>query len=234
MSVDFDRLASPPGRWDQAMFVAFRVVVRLALRTLFGLRVEGQPPRAGGYVVAANHASFLDPLLVGAALSPRVVFLMTETVWRSPTVGWFYRWSRAIPLSARGNNRGALRAARRVLEQQRVVGIFPEGGISRDGRLMRGSPGAVSLVLNQGLPIVPIGIVGAGRALPSGAALPRPGRVVVRIGAPITPAEIEALGADRRTRLREATRLIMRRIAELSGQRACEDVLAAAGVHVES
>lgn len=226
-SIDFDRLSKPPGALDDFVFQLFRLTVRLVFAVFFRCRVHGGPPRSGGYVLAANHASFLDPLLLGSSLRRRVVYLMTETVWRSASAGWFYRWNRSIPLSARGGNRDALRAARDVLKQERVVGIFPEGGISRDGRLMLGNPGAVSLVLNEGLPIVPVGIVGAGDAMPSEGGL-RLRRITVRYGKPITPEEIQALGTDRKTRLREATRLIMQRIAELVGQEAREDVLEAA------
>lgn len=226
--IDWDRLAQKPGRLSNALFWVFHAVVRTAFRLLFRYRVEGRPPASGGYVLAANHGSFMDPLFLGASLRRRVVFLMTETVWRSGSGGWFYRWNRAIPLSARGGNRDALRAARDVLKQQRVIGIYPEGGLSRDGKLMLGSPGAVSLVLNEGLPIVPVGIVGAGDVLPPGSSLPRLRRITVRYGKPITPEELDALGGDRRTRLRDATRLIMRRIAELTDQEAREDVLEAA------
>ena len=226
--IDYGRLSVPPPGWDNVLFRAMRAAVRLTLRALFRWRVEGALPEQGGYVLAANHASYLDPLILGASVDRRVSFLMTETVWRSATAGWFYRWNRAIPLSARGGNREALRAARAVLQQQRVVGIFPEGGISRDGKLMLGSPGAVSLVLNEGLPIVPVGIVGASDALPPDASCPRLRPVTVKIGAPILPAELDALGGGRRERLQNATRLIMRRIAALTGQESREDVLAEA------
>lgn len=194
---------------------------------LFRLRVEGRPPASGGYVLAANHSSFLDPLILGSSLRRRVIYLMTETVWRSASSGWFYHWTRSIPLSARGGNREALRAARKVLKQDRVVCIFPEGGISRDGKLMLGSPGAVSLVLNEGMAIVPVGIVGADNAMPASGGF-RLRRITIRYGKPISPEEIAALGSDRKTRLREATRLVMQRIAELVGQEAREDVLDAA------
>ena len=106
-----------------------------------------------------------------------------------------------------------------MLRQQRLVGIFPEGGLTRDGGLLLGSPGAVSLVLNEGLPIVPVGIVGAAAALPLGAALPRLHPVTIRFGEPIMPAQLEALSqGDRKARLQAATAYIMARIGELTGQ----------------
>ena len=116
--------------------------------------------------------------------------------------------------------------ARAVLQQGRVLGIFPEGGLSRDGLPMLGSPGAVSLVLQENVPIVPVGILGAHAAMPPGAAWPRPRRITIRFGAAMLPAEFDAMGGgDRRVRLREATATIMRRIAALTGQTAREDAL---------
>lgn len=221
-------LATPPGALSNALFWLFWAVFGLPLRILFRLRVEGRPPQRGAFVLAANHTSFLDPLLLGACLRRRVVFLMTAVFWRSAAFGWFYRWNKAIPLTASGGNRDALRAARLVLQQGRVVGIFPEGGLSRDGLPLLGNPGAVSLVLNEGVPIVPVGIVGAHDAMPPGRALPRPRRITVRFGAPITAAELDACGGgDRRARLQAATSLIMARIAELTGHAPRETELAA-------
>jgi 1-acyl-sn-glycerol-3-phosphate acyltransferase len=180
-------------------------------------------------VLAANHTSFVDPLVLGAVTRARIFYLMTEVVWRSRALGWFYRWNRAIPIRSRGGNREALRAARAVLQQGRVLGVFPEGGLSRDGLPMLGNPGAVSLVLQQGVPIVPVGIVGAHAAMPAGAKWPRPRPITVRFGTPIQAAEFDALGGgDRRERLRLATATIMRRIAALTGQEAREDALARA------
>lgn len=215
--------AAGPGLCNRAAFWPFWLVTRLLLRLCVRLRVEGDVPREGPVVLAANHTSFLDPLLLGAASRRRIVYLMTEVVWRSPRLHWFYRWNQAIPLSARGANRQALRTARAVLEQQRVVGIFPEGGLSRDGLPLLGSPGAVSLVLGEGAPIVPVAIVGAAEVLPFGARWPRLRRVTIRFGAPITASELQAGGgADRRLRLQAATERIMTAIAQLSGQESRE------------
>ena len=211
--------ARAPSWINHAAFWPFWFGVRIVLRLLFRLRVENRPKLRGGYVIAANHSSFLDPVLLGAASTRRITFLMTEVVYRSPKMHWFYRWNHAIPLATRGGNREGLREARSVLRQQRLVGIFPEGGLTRDGGLLLGSPGAVSLVLNEGLPIVPVGIVGAAAALPLGAALPRLHPVTIRFGEPIMPAQLEALSqGDRKARLQAATAYIMARIGERTGQ----------------
>ncbi|MFY9341953.1 MAG: lysophospholipid acyltransferase family protein [Planctomycetota bacterium] len=214
----------PPSRVDDALFAAFKLTFGACLRLWFRLRTEGPPPPPGPCVLAANHTSFLDPLVLGAVAPRRLVYLMTEVVWRSRGFHWFYRWQRAIPLSVRGGNREALRAAREVLQQGRTLGIFPEGGLSRDGLPMLGNPGVVALVLHANAPVVPVGILGAHDAMPPGAAFPRPRPITVRFGQPIPAAELDNLGnGDRRARLREATALIMRRIATLTGARARED-----------
>lgn len=206
-----------PGRLNNLLFWPFWAAVRISLRIFFRLRIEGAPPASGAYVLVGNHVSYIDPVVLGAAVRRRVIFLMTEVVYRSRSIGWFYRWSRAIPLSARNPNRESLRAARAMLQQGRVVGVFPEGGLSRDGLPMLGSPGAVSLVLNEGVPIVPVGLVGTCEALPSGARWPRLRKIIVRFGEPIMPTDFEAPDADRRERLQRATKLIMSRIAALTG-----------------
>lgn len=216
---DLEQLTSRPGLFSSLLFWPFRTLLWCSVRIWFRLRVENRPRMGGAYVLVANHASFLDPMLLGLALPRRVVFMMTEVHWRSPLLGWFYRWNRAIPLSARGGNRVPLRAARDVLRQGRLLGIFPEGGLSRDGELLLGSPGAVSLVLGESVPIVPVGIIGANRAMPVGAALPRPCKVTVRFGAPIEPEELaQLMPDDRKKRLQTATELIMQRIAALTHQ----------------
>jgi len=218
-----EAMAAPPGLVNSGLFWPFWLGCRAGFRLWFRMRVENQPQIAGGYVVAANHGSFLDPVLLGAASRRRITYMMTEVIWRSPTMGWFYRWNRTIPVAVRGGNRDALRAARSVLQQGRVLGIFPEGGLSRDGGLLLGSPGAVSLVFNEAVPIVPVGIVGASRVLPVGAVVPRPRQVTIRFGEPIPHDELASLApGDRKARLQAATRLIMERIAGLIGQESRE------------
>jgi 1-acyl-sn-glycerol-3-phosphate acyltransferase len=201
--------------------------VRLVARLVFRLRIENPPRLPGAFVVIANHASLVDPLVLGAALGRRSVFLMTVLHFRSAWLGWFYRWQRAIPLALRAANRESLRTARAVLAAGTPVVIFPEGGMSRDGGLLLGNPGAVSLVLSEDVPVVPAYIDGAARAVPLGG-LPRPAaRIVVRFGEPIAHQALlaEAGDGDRRSRHRRETRMLMDRIAALGGVESRESFL---------
>ena len=222
------RALRPLGPVSRVAFWCVRAVLRTAFRLWFRLRIENRPKLDGAYVLAPNHVSFLDPLLVGACHPRPIVNMMTVLIYRSPWTGWFYRWNRSIPVEAARSNRDALRAAREVLRNGEVLGIYPEGGISRDGKLMLGNPGAVSLVVAEGVPVVPVGIVGAEKALGFGRALPLPRKVVVRFGEPILAEEITALAEDRKLRLEKATALIMSRIAALTEQPSREEQLVAA------
>lgn len=153
--------------------------------------------------------------------------MMNDVYYHNPRTRWLYRLYRAIPVALRGGNREALRAARNALDRGDVLAIFPEGGLSRDGRLCLGSPGAIALVLAKDVPVVPAAIVGAFDALPAHGGFPRPRKIEVRYGDPIPAAEFSAQGASRKEKLAQATETIMRAIAELGGQIAREDELRA-------
>ena len=199
-----------------------RFAVRVSMRIYFRLRIINPPKLSGGYVVVANHASLMDPMVLAAVNPRRVQFLMNSVSFRSPLLGWLYRLFRAIPVAPSGGNRQAMRDAHAALDAGEVVGVFPEGGVSRDRGLLLGHPGAVAMVLSRNTPVVPVGLVGVGDALPYGAGVPRPKKIEVRYGDPISAAELMG-GDDRKERLARATRLIMREIANLTGQVSRED-----------
>jgi 1-acyl-sn-glycerol-3-phosphate acyltransferase len=150
--------------------------------------VEGEEhvPAAGGLILAANHASYLDPILLGAA-SPRPVrYMMLRSYYDRPLLGPLAATFGAFPVDEGRITPSTFRTAAEFLAGGEVVGIFPEGGRSRDGRLMGGRPGVLILGRRAGVPIVPAGISGAWRSLPRGAAWPRPVPVTIRFGPPFT------------------------------------------------
>jgi len=209
-------------------YLAARLLCNAVFRPYLRLTVEGQPRLEGPFVVVANHASYLDPVLLGAALRRRCVFMMTDLFYRDPRLQWLYRWFRAIPVAMRGGNREAMRAARAVLERGEVLAMFPEGGISRDGELYLGNPGAVALTLAASVPVVPAAIVGAHEVLGVQHSLPRPRRVIVRFGAPIAASDLAAVaGEGRKVRLARSTERIMTAIADLGGQTTREQAVRA-------
>jgi 1-acyl-sn-glycerol-3-phosphate acyltransferase len=150
------------------LYQALRRPARAALERLFDLRVEGLEhlPGRGPYIVAANHHNYLDGVVLGVALPRPIAFLVMPRVWRAtPLHPLLHRQIGSILLDLQRPGVGALRQALRALEEERVVGIFPEGPFSVCGRLERGLPGVGMLALRAGVPVVPAGIRGTYEAL---------------------------------------------------------------------
>ena len=144
---------------------------------------------------------------------------MSEVFYRNPRNRWFCKMVGTIPVALRGGNRDAIRAARAALERGDVVGVFPEGGISRDGAPYLGQAGAVSLVLSTRVPVVAAGISGAREAHGFDTGFPRRGPITVRFGDPMTPEQLVGTNSgSHKERLKRATTRIMNEIAALSGQ----------------
>ncbi len=152
------------------LYAGLRGLVRPLLRWFFDFRVTGleHVPCTGPFIVAANHANYLDGVVLGAALPMRIVFLVMPRVYRAtPLHPYFHRHVGSIPIELARPDPGAIRRALRVLEDGGVVGIFPEGPFGRDGRLVRFQPGVALVALHSGVPVVPAAISGTFEALVS-------------------------------------------------------------------
>ncbi len=150
------------------LYAGLRSVVRPILRRFFHFQVSGLDhlPTSGPFLVAANHANYLDGVVLGAALPRQIVFLVMPRVYRAtPFHPYFHRQVGSIPIELARPDPGAIRRALRVLEDGGVVGIFPEGPFSRDGRLVRGQPGVALVAIRAGVPVVPAAITGTFHAL---------------------------------------------------------------------
>ena len=198
---------------------AVALLVRLSLSAVARIRVEGleHVPRGGPLIVVANHVSNADPPLVGAFLLPALGrplhWLAKEPLFRGP-VGAFLRAQRVYPVRAGGSDVDAYRTARGVLERGGVMIIFPEGTRSPDGRLSEARPGVALLAWRTGVPVLPVGVVGAQRFLSRGARLPRFGApLAVRVGPPFLVELDRSL--PRRKAVARATDALMGRIAAL-------------------
>ena len=190
---------------------------------MFLIRTEGREhlPRTGAVIIASNHLSFIDSVVIRLAAPRRVVFLakaeyFTGRGLRGRIVRWFFTAVGSVPVR-RGSHRAAqasLETAREVLDGGNVFGIYPEGTRSLDGRLYRGRTGVGWLALTTGAPVVPVALEGTDRLQPVGKRLPRPHRVTVRFGQPLTFTGDPKSAAARRA----VTEEVMRAIAGLSGQ----------------
>jgi len=171
-------------------FLSLRALFGPAFRLAFRLNARGweQVPHEGPAILAANHASFLDPVVVAMCASRPVRFLVANDFYQDPRLHTALRWLGAIPV---GGDAGLIRSFRRiseVLERGGLLGIFPEGGITRDGAMRPFRPGASVLALRLGVPLVPVHVGGTFKALPRHAKWPRFVPLTVRFGSPIPVA----------------------------------------------
>ena len=176
-------------------------------------------PATGPVILAPNHRSFLDSVLLMHTLPREVTFLGKAEYldhWATRTL---FPAAGMIPVDRSGKQiTRSLGEAVRRLQEGHAVGLFPEGTRSRDGRLHRGHTGVAHLALRTGAPIVPVGIIGSEAAQPVGSRLPRPGvTVTLRFGSPIDLGRWADRGTGRDVK-REITDEVMEAIAALSGQ----------------
>ena len=202
------------------------VVLRAIVRAIVRFRNEGDLaaiPRTGPLIVAANHASSADPVLVTSFLSQDIDrplnWLGKRELLEWPPAGWVFRKAAIHPVDREAADLESFRTAMRILEAGQVLAIFPEGTRSQDGALQPVREGAGMLALRSGAPVLPVAVVDSDRLWPRGHLLPKSGkRVTVRYGAPFTVAdELQARGEPIKGRqaTEAATRLIMARIAAL-------------------
>jgi 1-acyl-sn-glycerol-3-phosphate acyltransferase len=196
---------------------------RIFARAVTRVRIEGavdELPKEGPVILAANHTSNLDGVVLGSWLIPRlgrrIHWLGKKEMFDWPIVGYVARNGGVHPVDRGTADIEAFKLARRILEDGHVLFVFPEGTRSPDGSLQLAHDGLASLALRTGVPIVPIGIAGSNRVWPRGQKIPHPGgHVTVRLGRPFRPADVLPSTADRRSAKARLTTEIMGRIAEL-------------------
>lgn len=165
------------------------VICWVIFKVLFRITWQGQAniPHQGPVILASNHASYVDPVVLGLAC-PRVIrFMAKEELWEMWGMKWLVTWLYAFPVHRDRLDRRAIRTAYNLLKEGQVVGIFPEGRRSLDGRLGPAHPGVAFLALRSRAPIVPVGIVGTEKIRPEGVGWPHFPKIKVIIGQPLYP-----------------------------------------------
>lgn len=164
-------------------------------RSFFGLRITGEEHliTEGPVLVAANHQSYLDPLLIGVLYNTEIFYLARKSLFTGFT-RWLYTQWNAIPVDQNRPDMASLKTIIRKLKQGQRVLVFPEGERTRDGAFGEAAPGIGLIAAKSGAVIQPLRICGAREALPRGSARIRFSRITVHIGPPIrmTPAELHA------------------------------------------
>ena len=176
--------------YSRAAYRTTKIVLGGLMKGAYRVHVEGlqNVPTIGNGIVAANHISFLDSLFIPLAIPRRVTYLAKAEYWDSWKTRWFFNSLGQIPVR-RDNSakaQAALEAGMRVLGAGGLLGIYPEGTRSPDGRLYRGKTGVGRMAAQAKCPVVPVGLVGTREIMSKDAKLPRlSGSVAVRFGKPI-------------------------------------------------
>ncbi len=221
------RAPETPLRDDRDWFVrATHLTGRTIMGSLTRVRLEGVDREAlrtsGPLIVASNHLSNADPVLIGCWLSPalgrNLHWLGKEEAMRWPVLGWAMRRNGVFGVRRGAADVDAFRLARRVLDEGLVLVVFPEGTRSPTGGLQGAKDGLAILALRTGAPILPVGISGTDRFWPRHRRPRYGGSVTMHVGRPFRLEPI-APGADRRAAQRAATVEIMSRIAALLPER---------------
>ncbi len=191
-----------PGRAAAAIlwFDLCRGLVSLSLRLLYRFRIidRGRIPRRGPVLVVANHASFLDPMVVGSVMKDRQFSpLARESLFRFKPFGWLLRSFGVIPINRDGADAAAMRTGIGELQAGRCLAVFPEGTRSRDGSLGEFRRGVLLLLRKVPVEVVPMGLAGTHGIWPPGRSRPRcRGRIVAAVGRPIPAAELLATSPE--------------------------------------
>ncbi|MHB2019257.1 MAG: lysophospholipid acyltransferase family protein [Candidatus Xenobia bacterium] len=164
---------------------SLRAVLGPASRAFFRLRVEGLEnlPAAGPAIMAGNHASLLDGLVLMLASRRPVHFLVTDEFYFHPIVHPFAKAMQCIPVYRnKAHNPDALAAAKQALAEGKVIGIFPEGTILEGGRMEHPRRGVAVLARHSGATLIPFGIAGSAEAMAPFRKIPQPRPVSLAIG----------------------------------------------------
>ncbi|EST19561.1 lysophospholipid acyltransferase family protein [Streptomyces niveus] len=207
-------------------YVLKYVLLGPVLRLLFRPRIEGLEhiPADGAAIVAGNHLSFSDHFLMPAIIRRRITFLAKAEYFTGPGVkgrltASFFRGVGQIPVDRSGKEAGkaAIREGLGVLGKGELLGIYPEGTRSHDGRLYKGKVGVAVMAIRGQVPVVPCAMVGTFEIQPPGQKIPNIRRVTIRFGEPLDFSRYAGL-ENEKAAVRAVTDEIMYAILGLSGQ----------------
>jgi 1-acyl-sn-glycerol-3-phosphate acyltransferase len=207
-------------------WVLKHIVLGPALRLFFRPKVEGLEniPEDGAAILASNHLSFCDSIFLPLVLKRRVTFLAKAEYFTSPGIkGFFSKLFFAgvgqVPIDRASGSaaKAALETGKRILGAGKLLGIYPEGTRSPDGKLYRGKTGVARMALEARVPVIPCAMMNTHIIQPIGKKIPKVMRVHIRIGRPLDFSRYDGLAGDRFVE-RSMTDELMYELMQLSGQ----------------
>jgi 1-acyl-sn-glycerol-3-phosphate acyltransferase len=218
-----------------------KAILAPILRLMFRPWVEGGEhfPTDGAAILAGNHTSFLDNFLIPLVVPRKVTFLAKSDYFTGGGVKGklqksFFAGVGMIPIDRSGGaaSEAALRTGLKVLEDGNLLGLYPEGTRSPDGRLYRGKTGVARMALEAGVPVIPVALIGMFDVQPAGRMMPKIKKVGVRVGKPLDFSRYAGMEDDRFV-LRSITDEIMYELMMLSGQEYVDTYATAAKAEIE-
>ena len=203
-----------------------KAILTPILRTLFRPWVEGEEnlPTEGAAILASNHLSFSDSIFLPLRTTRRITFLAKADYFtgkgiKGKLTKGFFAGVGQVPIDRSGGaaSEAALNTAKRILGEGKLLGLYPEGTRSPDGRLYRGKTGVARMALEAGVPVIPVAMINTDVVQPTGKKIPHLGRVGIRIGKPLDFSRYAGMEGDRFV-LRSITDEIMYELMLLSGQ----------------
>lgn len=163
-------------------------ILRPLFNILFSWKVKGREniPLTGPLILITNHVNLFDPFFLLFSFPRWIYFMAKEELFRSPFLRPWLRWAGSLSIRREGkisDKQKMLRSSRDALENGLILGMFPEGGRSRDGKLRKGKPGSAVIATKTGVLVLPVGIVGTDRIKGISWLWKRP-KIVVNIGKP--------------------------------------------------
>jgi 1-acyl-sn-glycerol-3-phosphate acyltransferase len=215
------------GEREAMWYWLFKYILLGPLLSLLGRpKVEGLEyvPSSGPVILASNHLAVMDSFFLPLVVRRRITFLAKSEYFTGTGLkGWFSRWfftaAGQVPIDRTDADaaQAALTTAQRLLGEGKLLGMYPEGTRSPDGRLYKGKTGLGRLALETGVPVIPVAMIGTDVVNPPGTTMLRFGRVTVRFGKPMDFSRFEGLAGNRFIE-RAVTDEVIYELMGLSGQ----------------
>ena len=172
-------------------------------------------PQSGGLIIASNHVSYLDPAVLAASLNRKIYFLTKKEVFKNTFVIFILKNLNAFSVDRENVDMLAFKKAINILREEKVLGIFPEGARSSNGKLQELKLGVIRTAMKTGVPILPVGIIGTYKIYPRGIKFPIlfKHKIIVKYGA---PQYLDKLKSRDKVYQMEELDLLGKKIKELS------------------